>query len=75
MYVFIWENVQNLTHRYHDEGGLVIVAKELAEARAMYLANDGQANCAVLTEPPTRIIACVAQEKPVVFIFQDAGCC
>lgn len=75
MNIYIWENVSNLTYRYHDEGGLVIIAKDLDQARTMYRAQGGEVNCTALTQKPTRVIACAGEETPTVFVFPDAGCC
>lgn len=75
MYIFIWEDVKNLTGRYHDGGGLVIVAESLDKARAAYLRDEGKTDCSALTVPPNRVITCADHESPSVFVFPDAGCC
>jgi hypothetical protein len=73
MKVFIWTRIANLTDNYHSDGGLVVVADNLADAT--FLAeNEGvtfaQEEINTFIEYNTDDSA---EEK--VFIFPDAGCC
>jgi hypothetical protein len=83
MQLFIWQCVSNLTNRYHDGGGLVIVAQNLDAARELLRQTDG-----VLTERIGDIDRCCAFDiapnvvyelhpdtTPSVRVFPDAGCC
>lgn len=76
-FVFIWDEVDNLTHNWHDDGGLVVVAVDLAKARELIVDNGRiPASCTALTDPPDHTYPLkrgTYQDK--VFVFPDAGCC
>lgn len=72
MKVFVWERVRRCSTSYHPEGGVVVFAATLDEARD--LAN-GEAGCRIEEdEQPDEIRDCADGPKRV-FIMPDAGCC
>lgn len=80
MKVFIWKRHENMTHRYHDEGGAVAIAETLDEARVM-LCKDGSvyrssAELAFMTCDPDIVVdASSYTGEKYAEIFPDAGCC
>ena len=74
MKVFILEYVDNLTERYHSEGGMVIIAKDLLQAKELILDDK---YCNPTDEEWNNAIAydLIDNPDPKVFIFPDAGCC
>lgn len=75
MKIFIWKNVDGLTDRCHDNGGLAVIAESVDRARALFLEkNPDQVHCLCLTQEPdfeAEILTSLEQ----CFVFQDAGCC
>jgi hypothetical protein len=72
MNVYIWNRVDQASDSYHSEGGVVVFADSLDEARSLANATDG---CEILDkEQPDETRACADGPKKV-FIMPDAGCC
>ena len=72
MNIYIWNNVKKCSNNYHPEGGVVVFADTIEEAR--FLANKTE-GCAVTdAEKPDEVRRCADGEKKV-FIMPDAGCC
>ena len=72
MNVYIWNQVEQCSDNYHREGGVVVFANSMAEARR--LANE-QPGCAIKdTENPDEVRECGNGEKKV-YIMPNAGCC
>lgn len=74
MKIFVWERASKVSDFYHDEGGLLIVAKD--EARAEELINAEQ-DVIVTAEEWKDVIVIEAQadEQERLITFPDAGCC
>lgn len=72
MKVFIWENIEEVSGRYHSNGGLVVIADN--EVRAREIANIVP-GCYVHPEETPNYIRDVSDGEEKVFIFPDAGCC
>lgn len=72
MKTFIWERVGNCTDCWHTEGGFVVIAESLEEARE--LINTTTSGHIDERETPDLVYECEATEKRV-FTFPDAGCC
>lgn len=68
MQLFIWEDLENLTDRYHPEGGCVVIADNIERALEL-LPKD----CDAKRKNPSVFNVQTTEEK--VFIFPDAGCC
>jgi hypothetical protein len=75
--VYIWERVRCLTENYHHEGGLVVVAASLEDARTLFLLHfPKMTECEALKQPPNCEIACRDDTEALhVFVFPNAGCC
>lgn len=74
MKIFIFENVMELTERYHSGGGLVVIAKDKFEVNEL-IKDDPYIK---LTKEDWSTVKIYSLEEPVepeVFIFPDAGCC
>lgn len=54
MFVYIWERIAQASTSWHPEGGLVVVAPSLLEARAM--ANDTDGVTLANDEMPDHVI-------------------
>lgn len=73
MYVYIWDQLGEVTDYYHSGGGLVIVARDLQHAKE--LAGEYSPNI-VIDEDPDLVVPCRdMDENPTVFVFPNAGCC
>ena len=75
MKVFIWERVEICTDRYHSGGGVVVIAKDLKEAREIANSVDG---CSIHDdEKPDSVYGLLDSSRavPRAIIFPDAGCC
>ena len=74
MFVFIFESIDNLTDSYHSDGGLVVIAPDVATARAL-----AEARGVSFTEQEIASVKSYQlasrEEETRVFIFPDAGCC
>lgn len=68
MTLFLWENVDDLTDRYHSDGGLVIVAKSLDRARELMPVVRG-----IEPDKSFKLVGRAIQEE--VTVFPNAGCC
>ena len=68
--VFIWNNIDNLTDRYHSEGGLVVIADNLQDAGILAMEKGVRFN----DETPT-VYELKDTVEDEVYIFPDAGCC
>ena len=76
MNIYIWFYVSGLTDRYHDSGGLVIVASSLEVARESFLKeHPEQSECEMFTVDPDESFALTDNITNRVYRFQDAGCC
>lgn len=84
MKIFIWERVGNMSSRWHSEGGVIIIAKNLQEARKKY--SDEEYTKRELTDidrdidnifvaKPSRIYELKNEESSEILVFPDAGCC
>lgn len=74
MTLFVLDNVDELTSRYHTEGGLVVVASDLDAAKALVAATCTEAKITD-DEWAAAVQYHVDDAEPRVFVFPDAGCC
>ena len=72
MKIFVWKSINKVSDNYHEDGGLVVFAKDEARAREIANATDGVA--LKPTEAPDDVREMVDGEE-AVFTFPDAGCC
>ncbi len=85
MKIFIFEEVENLTYRYHGRGSLVVIAKDKKHARLIIEKEfskppekyeDG--DCRTITKEEwktVRVYDLVGKPKSKMWVFPDAGCC
>lgn len=72
MNVYIWNNVEQASGNSHSDGGVVVFADSLEEARTIANAEEG---CSITDEEqPDETRPCADGEKRV-FIMPNAGCC
>lgn len=72
MWLYIWENVDDVTDgwHYHHDGGVVVVAPDLESARALL-----PEACGARTHDPDAMYRVDGNPPPNVFLFPNAGCC
>ena len=86
MHVYIWKDADCITHRWHNSGGLLIVAPSIERARELWLANPPYNPYGDLpdTEPPLGstatdpdpdIVLPTSSADELVVVFPDSGCC
>lgn len=73
MKLFIWKYVNNLTDRYHSDGGAVAIAPNLEEARKLLIEDGAIASGDIATQEPD--ITCDVEHEAFARVFPDAGCC
>lgn len=74
MKLYIWERVEHVTSNYHDEGGLMVIAEDLGEARALVSEECGK-DCGAMTAEPDRVVTVAGEALKGVTTFPDSGCC
>lgn len=77
MNIFIWERVDGVTHHYHAEGAVLVVAEDLNHAREVWrvFAATGLNQEALNAAGPDHEYATSASAEPEVLVFEDVGCC
>lgn len=72
MKIYIWNQIEQLTYRYHSNGGAVVIAKDIEEALELLKKEDAKITKEEISE--VEIFDVKAKESKV-WIFPDAGCC
>ena len=86
MKIFIFENVSEVTDRYHEDGGLAVIAKDKDHVVELLEINRDEVFCpygytklrATLTDEDWKNVVVYElknEEEPKIFVFPDAGCC
>jgi len=78
MNIYVFNYVDKLTYRYHEGGGLVVIAKDREHVeRLTKEATTNSANILLKDEEWEEVIIYPTEEdaEPRVFVFPDAGCC
>ena len=84
MNLYILEEVERCSDRYHDAGGLVIIAKDLYHAKLLIETenrrriNNGQSRLYVITAEQwreARELTLRSPAEPEIIVFPNAGCC
>lgn len=80
--LFLFTELERVTTRMHQRGGVVIVAKDRAHAEAVAAANPGGADLSSDWHEPivldwSRLTADwpVVADGPGIYLFPNAGCC
>lgn len=74
MKVFVWEQVDTVSSYYHEGGGLLIVAKDVARAKEL-IADHPHAYVSAEEWEQAIIIDAADGEQERLITFPDAGCC
>ena len=74
MKAFIFEDVNQVSNRYHPEGGLVIIAKDTYHVEELIKDYD---YIEIEKEDWEKVVVyeLAGHVEPKVFLFPDAGCC
>ena len=84
MKVFVWEDLDRVSNNYHSNGGLLVVASTLEEAKALvekpmpsYKGQPEQywEQSVKIDQRPDYVFDVVGQVEPMVLVFPNAGCC
>lgn len=84
MQIFIWDFTSPVTGRYHPEGGLLIVAKDLDEAREAWSKHVDSTHDdpwgkipdkTATDDKPDFTYPTSPDEDENVIVFPDSGCC
>lgn len=80
MKIFIWEHVDVMSERYHSDGGVIVIAKNLNRAREIakeheddYEAVDVD-DTTIFNTKPNKVLK-VEAKREYYCSFPDAGCC
>ena len=81
MKVFVWERLSCVSENYHQEGGLLIIAKDMS--RAIEIVQEKvdttsgyyKVDCDAKTKEPTLVYDTTDDAEERAMIFPDAGCC
>ena len=73
MYVFIWPDLAHVSDRYHEYGGLVVIAASLDRAVGLAMDHGVQFVGDETFAHTTLRVDDAATEA--VFVFPNAGCC
>jgi hypothetical protein len=73
MVLLVWKKVDKVTTRWHDYGGLLVIAESLEAARDKIRSECPEGCGALETEPELSLRVEGVSEQLIVF--QDAGCC
>lgn len=71
MKIFIWERLENVSDNWHREGGLVIVAETLDEAKALVANNE----YIKIDKAPDYVYEISKEATKRFIVFPDSGCC
>lgn len=74
MKIIIFEHVEELTERYHCDGGLVIIAKDIERAKEL-ISKDEYIKPTQEEWENALIYELKNEEEERYFVFPDAGCC
>lgn len=74
MKIFIFEDINKVSNRYHEEGGLVIVANNKSHAKEMI---EKEKYVEVTEKEWEDVIEydIIGNHEPKLITFPDAGCC
>lgn len=74
MKLFLFESIEKVSDRYHEDGGLVVVAKDKDSAIDMI----NERNDVEVTEKEWENVVTYELSgycDPIIYTFPDAGCC
>lgn len=74
MKIFLFKRIDELTEYYHSEGGLVVVANDLEDAKNQ-IADDTNMQITDEEWANVKVFELAEKYERQMFIFPDAGCC
>ena len=74
MKTYVWHNLENLTDRWHTEGGLLIITDGEPLTDWLKYRDDRTPDLREDLPEPDLTFNCDATEK-AVYVFEDSGCC
>lgn len=74
MKMFVFEKLNKVSGRYHEEGGLVVVARDIKHVEELIKA-EGYIEISKEEWKDVITYELAKDEEPRVFVFPDAGCC
>lgn len=80
MKIFIWEDVDVMSERYHSDGGVIVIAKNLKRAREIAKEHDDDYevidsnDTTIFNTKPNKVLK-VGAKREYYCSFPDAGCC
>ena len=78
MHAYIWEYTGPVSNRWHDGGGLVIVAPTLDRAKTMWAEHChrlGIGDSEAADTAPDYMMGTSPIEPERIWVFPDSGCC
>lgn len=78
MNIYVWVCVAPVADRYHDSGGVLVAARDLQEARALwrdYATEEELDHLDALDEKPDFEWHGAKAKKGEIVVFPDSGCC
>jgi len=81
MKIFIWKHLEMMSRHWHSDGGVVVFADTIEEARELFcktaIKKYVEDEWDIKTIPPDEIFTVVGGDGPKekVITFPDAGCC
>lgn len=72
MKLFLWYYLDHVSSRFHEQGGLVVIADSLDRAKEIAIEKD----CHIRIDcPPDKVFTLLEAAEEEVIVFPDAGCC
>jgi len=86
MNIYIWDEVNHMSDRYHDNGAVTIISTDLESARQLWSNQKippkpsydyfDHMKCDLLTSEPDYVYGLVDDTvEPLIITHQNAGCC
>ena len=74
MKIFVFERIDKCSDNYHEEGGLVVIAKDVEQAKEL-LKTDNSIEVTDEEWQNVESFALVDNVEPKFWVMPDAGCC
>lgn len=74
MRMFVFEYINQVSSNYHQEGGLMVIAKDREQVEEL-IKTEGSISITDSEWEEVIIYELKNDEQPKVFVFPDAGCC
>ena len=71
--LYVWEDVATVSDHYHSDGGIVVLARTLKEARQVL--KDAYPDAKIKRTEKPLIMPLADITAPLAWVFPNAGCC